>query len=138
MERPAGLTAIAVTFFVVAAYLFTVGVIEFIAPGTISPAMRAPFMYRRELAGPQSAILVGAGWGLVGWGLFQIQNWARWSALVLIALGIVAGIPAVSAASIDPGWRLAWYGGQMMAKVVAAWYLIFAPDVVEVFKAQSR
>jgi hypothetical protein len=138
MERPVGLTVIAGAFFLVAVYLFVVGVIEFIEPGTISPAMRAPFMYGRELAGPQSAIFVSAGWGLVGWGLFRIQNWARWSAVALMVLGIVAGIPAVSAASIDPGWRLAWYGGLMMAKVVAAWYLIFAPDAVEVFRNRNR
>lgn len=136
MERPTGLTVIAVAFFLVAAYLVLVGVIEFIAPGTISPAMRAPFMYGRELAGPQSAILVGAGWGLVGWGLSQIRTWARWSALVLIVLGVVAGIPAVSAASIDPGWRLLWYGGQMMTKVVAGWYLVLAPDAVEAFRGR--
>jgi len=135
MERPVGLSAIAGAFFLVAGYLCVVGVIEFTAPGTISPAMRAPFMYGRELAGPQSAILVGAGWAMVGWGLRRVQNWARWAAVVLMVLGIAAGVPAVSAASIDPGWRLVWYGGQMMAKVVAVWYLVFAPDAREAFRA---
>jgi hypothetical protein len=136
MERPLGVTIIGAAFFLVAGYLVAVGVIEFVAPGTISPAMRAPFMYGRELAGPQSAILVGAGWALVGWGLFQIRNWARWSALVLMVLGVAAGIPAVSAAATDLNWRLAWYGGQMMAKVVAAWYLAQAPDVIEAFQGR--
>jgi hypothetical protein len=134
MERPVGVTVIAVSFFLVAAYLFAVGAIEFAAPGTIPPSMRAPFMYGRELSGPQSAVLVGAGWALVAWGLFQIRNWARWSAVVLMVLGVAASVPAVSAASIDPGWRLVWYGGQMMAKVVAAWYLAQAPDAIEAFK----
>ncbi len=134
MERPTGVTAIAGAFFLVAGYLIAVGVIEFVAPGTISPSMRAPFMYGRELAGPQSAVLVGAGWAMVGWGLWRIQNWARWAAVVLMVLGIAEGIPAVSAASIDPGWRLVWYGGQMMVKVVAAWYLLFAPDAREAFQ----
>jgi hypothetical protein len=136
MERPVGITIIGAAFFLVAGYLVAVGAIELLAPGTISPAMRAPFMYGRELAGPQSAILVGAGWALVGWGLFQIRNWARWSALVLMVLGVAAGIPAVSAAATDLNWRLAWYGGQMMAKVVAAWYLAQAPDVIEAFQGR--
>ena len=136
MERPAGVTAIAGAFFVVAGYLFAAGAIEVVAPGTISPTMRAPFMYGRELAGPQSAFLVGAGWGLVGWGLFQVRNWARWSAVVLMVLGVAAGIPAVSAAATDLNWRLAWYGGQMMAKVVAVWFLAQSPDVIEAFKAR--
>lgn len=137
MERPASLKAIAIAFFLVAGYLIAAGVIEFVAPGTISPSMRAPFMYGRELAGPQSALLVGAGWALVGWGIYRVENWARWAAVVLMVLGIAAGVPAVSAASIDPGWRLAWYGGQMMAKVVAAWYLIFAPDAREAFRGDK-
>jgi hypothetical protein len=138
MQRPVVLTAIASTFFVVAGYLCVAGAIEFAAPGTISPAMRAPFMYGRELAGPQSAVLVGAGWGMVGWGLWRIQNWARWAAVVLMVLGIGSGVPAVSAASIDPGWRLVWYGGQMMAKVVAVWTLVFAPDAREAFRQRKR
>lgn len=134
MERPPVITAIAIAFFAIAAYLWVVGAIEFAAPGTISPSLRAPFMYGRELAGPQTAFLVGAGWALVAWGLYQLRLWARWTAVVLLVLGIIAGIPAVSAASIDPGWRLAWYGGQMMAKVVAAWYLLQAPDAIEAFQ----
>jgi hypothetical protein len=111
-------------------------VIELVAPGTISPAMRAPFMYGRELAGPQSAFLVGAGWGMVAWGLLQIRNWARWTAIVLMVLGVAGGIPTVSAAATGLNWRLAWYGGQMIAKVAATWYLAFAPDAVEVFKGR--
>ena len=95
-------------------------------------------MYGRELAGPQSAFLVAAGWGLVGWGLFQIRNWARWSALVLMVLGIAAGIPAVSAAATDLNWRLAWYGGLMMAKIVAAWYLARSPEAIEAFKGNTE
>lgn len=138
MERPLGITAIAGAFYLVAAYLCAVGVIEFAVPGTISPSMRAPFMYGRELAGPESAIFVGAGWALVGWGLMRVENWARWAALVLLAIGIVEGIPAVSAASIDPGWRLAWYGGQMMAKVVGIWYLTMAPDAITAFKERRK
>ncbi|MGO8797160.1 MAG: hypothetical protein ACLQLC_20260 [Candidatus Sulfotelmatobacter sp.] len=134
MERPPAVTAIAIAFFAITTYLWIVGAIELAAPGTISPSLRAPFMYGRELAGPQTAFLVGAGWALVGWGLFQLCPWARWTAVVLMVLGIIAGIPAVSAASIDPGWRVAWYGGQMMAKVVAAWYLLQAPDAIEAFK----
>jgi hypothetical protein len=136
MERPGGLTVIAIAFFAVAGYLFAVGIIELLAPGTIPPAMRAPFMYGRELAGPQSAFLVGAGWALVGWGLFQVRNWARWCALVLMVIGIVGSIPAVSAAATGLNWRLAWYGGGMMARVAVAWYLIQAPDAIDAFRGQ--
>lgn len=134
MERPPAITAIAIIFFAIAAYLWVVGAIELVAPGTIAPSMRAPFMYGRELAGPQTAFLVGAGWALVGWGLFQLRNWARWTAVVLLVLGIADSIPTVSAAATGLNWRLAWYGGQMMVKVIMVWYLLQAPDAIEAFK----
>src|SRR5437588_2175259 len=89
LARPEGITFIADLFFLVAGYLVAVGAVELAAPGSISPSMRAPFTYGRELAGPQSAFLVAAGWALVAWGLLQIRNWARWSAVVLMVLGIM-------------------------------------------------
>lgn len=93
-------------------------------------------MYGRELNGPQSALLVGSGWGLVAWGLFQVRNWARWSAVALMVLGVAASVPTVSAAATDFNWRLAWYGAQMMAKVVAAWYLTQASEAIDAFKGR--
>jgi len=136
MERPAGVTVIGIAFFLVAGYLCVVGTIELVAPGTISPAMRVPFMYGRELAGPQSAFLVGAGWALVGWGLLQVRNWARWCAITLMVLGVAGGVPGVSAAAVNPGWHLIWYGGEMTVKVAAIWYLSFAPDAREGFRGK--
>ena len=53
-----------------------------------------------------------------------------------VVLGVVESIPAVSAAATDLNWRLAWYGGQMMAKVVAVWFLAQSPDVIEAFKGR--
>lgn len=134
MQRPASVTVIAGALFLVAGYLFAIGATELVAPDAIS--MRAmPFLYGRELAGAQSALLVGAGWGLVAWGLFKLRNWTRWSAVVLLVIGVVAGVPAVSAAATGLNWRLAWYGGQMMARVAAIWFLTQSADVVEAFHA---
>jgi hypothetical protein len=69
MERPASVTVISALFFLVAGYLVAIGIIEFIAPGTISAGLGAPVTFGRELTGPQTALSVGAGWALVAWGL---------------------------------------------------------------------
>ncbi|MGB8911286.1 MAG: hypothetical protein WCC85_03375, partial [Candidatus Sulfotelmatobacter sp.] len=61
MERPASVTVIAGLFFLVAAYLVAIGIIEFVAPGTLSTARTAGITYGRELDGPQTAISIGAG-----------------------------------------------------------------------------
>jgi hypothetical protein len=68
MERPASVTVIATLFFLVAAYLVIIGVAEIAAPGTLAMTRTAGITYGRELDGPQTAISVGAGWALVGWG----------------------------------------------------------------------
>jgi hypothetical protein len=133
MERPASVTVIAALFFLVAAYLATIGVIELVAPGTLSMTLGAGITYGRELDGPHAALSVGAGWVLVGWGLYRLRDWARWCAILLMVIGIAGSVPAVSAAARDLGWPFLFYGAQIMVRVVIAWYLAASPEVVEAF-----
>jgi hypothetical protein len=133
MERPTSLTVIAALFFLVAAYLDTIGVVEFVAPGTLSMALGAPVTYGRELTGPQTALSVGAGWALVGWGLYRLRNWARWCAILIMVIGVAGSVPAVSAAARDLTWRFFLYGAQIMVRVVIGWYLAASPELIEAF-----
>jgi hypothetical protein len=133
MERPASVTVIAALFFLVAGYLATIGIIELVAPGTLSMALGAGVTYGRELTGPQTALSVGAGWALVGWGLYRLRNWARWCAILLMVIGVAGSVPVVSAAARDLTWRFFLYGGQIMVRVVVAWYLAASPELVEAF-----
>jgi hypothetical protein len=133
MERPLSVTAIAALFFLVAGYLVTIGLIELVAPGTLSMTLGAGVTYGRELNGPQTALSVGAGWALVGWGLYRLRNWARWCAILLMVIGVAGSVPAVSAAARDLTWRFFFYGVQIMARIVVAWYLAASPELVEAF-----
>jgi hypothetical protein len=133
MERPVSVTVIAAFFFLIAVYLIVIGLIEFISPGTISLARVAGVAYGRELDGPQTAISVGLGWALVGWGLYRLHNWARWCALVILVIGVAGSVPAVSAAARDIGWRFFWVGAQVMVRIVMTWLLAASPEVVDAF-----
>jgi|SRR5271163_4069449 len=133
MERPSSVAVIAALFFLVAGYLVTVGMIELIAPGTLSMTLGSGVTYGRELTGPQTALSVGAGWALVGWGLYRLHNWARWCAIVIMVIGIAGSVPAVSAAARDLTWRFLLYGVQIMARVVIVWYLAASPELIEAF-----
>jgi hypothetical protein len=133
MERPASVTVIAALFFLVAAYLAAIGIIEFVVPGSLSMALGAGITYGRELSGPQTALSVGAGWALVGWGLYRLRNWARWCAILIMVIGIAGSVPAVSAAARDLTWRFWFYGAQIMVRVVIAWYMFASPELVEAF-----
>jgi hypothetical protein len=133
MERPASVTVIAALFLLVAAYLIVVGVIEFAAPGTLALTRAAGITYGRELDGPQTAISVGAGWALVGWGLYRLKSWARWCGILLMVIGVAGSVPAVSAAARDLGWRFFFYGTQIIVRIVIAWYLAASPELVDAF-----
>ena len=132
MERPASVTVIAALFFLVAGYLVAIGIIAFVAPGTLS-TLGTGVTYGRELTGPQAALSVGAGWALVGWGLYRLRNWARWCAILLMVIGVAGSVPAVSAAARDLTWRFFLYGFQIMVRVVIAWYLAASPELIEAF-----
>jgi hypothetical protein len=133
MERPSSVTVIAALFCLVAAYLVTIGIVELVAPGTLSLTLGAGVTYGRELTGPQTALSVGAGWALVGWGLYRLRNWARWCAILLMVIGIAGSVPAVSAAARDLTWRFFFYGAQVMVRVVIVWYLAASPELVGAF-----
>ncbi|HTA48171.1 MAG TPA: hypothetical protein VK930_01865 [Verrucomicrobiae bacterium] len=133
MERPSSVTVIAALFFLVAGYLAGMGIIELVAPGTLSTTLGTGMTYGRELTGPQTAVSVGAGWALVGWGLYRLRNWARWCAILLMVIGIAGSVPAVSAAARALTWRFFFYGVQIMARVVVAWYLAASPELIEAF-----
>jgi hypothetical protein len=133
MERPASVTVIAGLFFLVSAYLFTIGVAEFIAPGALSLTMGTGITFGRELAEPRTAISVAAGWALIGWGLWRLRNWARWCAVVLMVLGVAGSVPAVSAAARNFDWRFFFAGAQILLRIVVGWYLAASPDLVEAF-----
>jgi hypothetical protein len=133
MERPTSVTVIASLFFLVAGYLVAIGIAELFAPGTLSMTRGIGITYGRELTGPQTALSVGAGWALLGWGLYRLRNWARWCAMALMVIGVAGSVPAVSAAARDLTWRFFFYGAQIMVRIVVAWYLAASPEVIEAF-----
>ena len=135
MQRPAGVTAIAALFGLAAIYLWTIGMVKLLAPNAISLMSGASLMYGLELAGPYMALLVGTAWALVGWGLFRLHNWARWTAMLVMTIGIAWLVPKISMAEI--GVPILWSGLQIALRAAAAWYLAQAPAVIDSFARKS-
>ena len=135
MQQPAGVTAIAILFFLAALYLFAIGAVKLVSPEAISLTSAGQLMFGLELAGPYMAMLVGSGWALVGWGLFRLHNWARWAAMLIMTIGIAWLVPKISMAEL--GLPLFWYGLQIALRGAAAWYLAQAPAVIDAFATKS-
>jgi hypothetical protein len=134
MQRPIGVTIIAVLFCVAAIYLWTIGVVKLVAPNAISLMAGSRLMYGLELAGPYMALLVGVGYALVGWGLFRMHNWARWTAMLVMVIAVASLVPTISMAAI--GVPVLWDGFQIALRVAVGWYLAQAPAVVDAFAAK--
>ncbi len=131
MQRPKGVIAISVLFGVAAIYLCAIATILLVSPGAISLMSAKYFLYGLELAGPYMILIGSAAYGIVAWGLFRLQNWARWMAMLIIALSLAPLVPKISMAEL--GFPVLWYGLQIAVRVAAAWYLAQAPSVLDAF-----
>jgi len=136
MKRPLGITVIVFLFFGAGVYLWIVGAIQLVSPGTLSLMAGRQFMYGWELAGPYMALLFGAGYALVGWGLFRLHKWARWAAMLVMVIGVAWLVPRISAAEL--GLQFGWYGFQIMVRAAVGWYLAQAPAVIDIFAAKRQ
>ena len=123
MERPLGVTAIAVVFFLAAAYLAVLGSIRLASPESISLSLGAPLLHGLEISGPYVFLIVAGIGLLVGYGLLRLRNLARRAAIMLALAGIVLLIPKFSADSAELSLRLLTAGFVVMIRVVIVWYL---------------
>ncbi len=136
MQPPAGITAIAVLFFLVAGYLCVLGFVMLVSPGTVPMMWGAPLLGGLEVAGPYMFLLMGGVAALIGRGLFRVNNWARRAAIVVGFIGIVMLVPSVSATA-DFRWSLVWGGLGIIVRAAVVWYLWQTP-VAEQFSRSAR
>jgi hypothetical protein len=137
VERPAGVTAVAIAFFGSAAYLLAVGLTMLARPGLISLAAGAELLGGLELAGAYM-FLLAAGLGVaVAFGLLCLHRWARWTAILLALIGLALLLPSVSRLLIDFRFGKLVQGGLgVMARTMIVWYL-FQEPVKEAFEADA-
>jgi len=132
-ERPAGVSAVAIAFLLAAAYLLAVGLTMLARPGLISMAAGSELLGGLELAGPYMFVLVAVVGTVIAAGIWQLQNWARWLAILVAMIGVVLLLPSVSSAILDFRFgKLAWGGLGTIGRVIIVWYL-FQPAVKETF-----
>jgi len=84
MRRPVGVTTIATVFLLNATYLCSLGIVMLTAPEILSNVRALRWSRGWEMGGPYLTLLVGAVWGLIGWGLIRMHGWARLAAMLLI------------------------------------------------------
>ena len=137
MQRPTGVTAIAVVFLLIAAYLGGIGVVMLVSPEAVSMTRGAPLLHGLELGGPYAALLVGAVWALIGLGLFRLHDWARLAAMLVIISGAGMLVARLALTVSHFHWSLAWEGLEIFVRVAMVWSLFRTP-IAEQFSKAAR
>jgi len=123
VDRPLGVTAIALLFFLAALYLAVLGGVRLVSPDAISLSLGAPLLHGLEISGPYMFLLAAGVAATVGFGLLRLRNLARRAAIVLMTAGIVLLIPKFSADAAELSLRLLTAGLAVVIRVAIAWYL---------------
>ncbi len=138
MPRSTGVTAIASLFLGAALFLCAVALILLLKPGSVSLMVGSSLIGELGLAGPYMFILVSAVAAAIGAGLWWMNNWARWLAILAAIVGIVMLIPTVSAAATGEFPPALFFSGLgMIVRVMIVWYLFQAPVVEAFLSARS-
>ena len=123
MQRPIGVTAIAILFALVSGYLAALGLITLLAPGAVSMSLGAPLLHGLQLAGPYMFLLTGAVAAIVAFGLYRLNNLARRAAIMVCFAGMVMLLPKVSADATDISPRFFIAGSMVVIRMMIIWYL---------------
>ncbi len=123
MQRPIGVTAIAILFSLVAGYLGALGATMLLAPGAVSMSMGAPLLHGLELAGPYMFLLTAGVAAAVAFGLFCLNNLARRAAIAICFAGMVVLLPKISADAAEFGPRFFLAGSMVVIRMMIVWYL---------------
>lgn len=128
IDRPGGVTAVAIVFLAVAVYLVALGGIMIVAPGAVSMALGAPLLGGLEIAGAYMFLLTGGTGALIGLGLLRLNPWARRAAIVAAFAGMIMLVPAASAAVFEFRIsRLISSGLGVIVRMIIVWYLWQTP-----------
>ncbi len=101
VERPAGVTAVAVAFLLAAATSWRSGSPCWLVPDLVSMAAGAELLGGLELAGPYMFLLMAGLGAVIALGLWRLHRWARWLAILVAMIGVVMLLPSVSSAMLD-------------------------------------
>ena len=138
MQRPTGVTIIAILSFLGAAACVMLGLFSFVGGAFVAQILaNTPGM--SALGGSLVAaigvvfLLIGALYAITGYGLWALKNWGRVIMIVLMALGLVFGLLGLVA--VFSNFTAAMVVGQVIRLAICAlilWYL-FQPNVKQAF-----
>jgi hypothetical protein len=135
MQRPLAITVIGCFFLFAGVYLCAISAVILTVPGTVQSLKALPLVPVLRLVTPYATLIVGTVWAIVAWGLFQMRDWARFVATLMLGLG-AAWMLGTLLLHHHSAWRTLLGCFEIMWRLAAIWYLL-APSTIEHFNARE-
>jgi hypothetical protein len=116
-------------------YLCSIAAMMLGAPGAISTLRVVPFVHALKSVSPFFTLVIGIGWALIAWGLFQMRDWARFTATLLLGIGVVWAL-SILVLQRHSNRQIVVACFEIVLRVSAIWYLL-APSVIDAFRAED-
>ena len=134
MRRPIGVTVIACAFLAAGIYFCSISAIALFTHGPMDRLRVMPFVRTLRFISPYLTLLVGILWALIAWGLFQLRDWARFTATLMLGIGIAWAVPMMFMTHIHFGWRMLAGFLEIALRAAAIGYFL-SPSVLDIFMA---
>jgi hypothetical protein len=148
MNRPAGVTVIAVLFFIGAVFSILLGILAMFGGGLLATLMSQS---GSQGAGAGAGLFAGLGIGigivilvfgalyiLVGWGLLKLKEWARIVTIVLAGLGVLGALFGLVGVFTHFGAIIVFW--TLVRLAICGWIIwyLLQPQVKAAFASQGR
>ncbi len=141
MERPTGITVLAVLAFIGAVFAVLGALVMFVGGAALSTLGGRGTMGLGMLAGMGAAVagvfclILGVVYAVVGYGLWTLQNWGRVVSLVLVGLGLVFAALGLLSALVH--FRILVVLWQLIVCAIDVWIITYLlkPHVKQAFGA---
>jgi hypothetical protein len=135
MRRPLAVTVIGCFFLLAGVYLCALSALILIAPSALRTLKAVPFVSVLRLVSPYVTLIVGTVWALVAWGLFQLSDWARFVATLMLGSG-AAWMLVTLLLNHHSIWRTLFACFEIIWRLTAVVYLL-APSTIDRFNARE-
>ena len=106
-----------------------------VAPNAASSFRALPYFQALSLVSPYVTLAIGLIWTFIAWGLFQMRDWARFIATLMLGIGVGWTLPLLLLGK-HPAWRMLVNFPQIILRIWGIYYLL-TPSIIDAFRAKQ-